>query len=249
MAGIIPHSCGIEQSQRRASAAYVAARSADGARALAVEGVLSRACVAALAFGAPRSWLNRADCALIARVAEHRGATAIRASRAVSATAEPAFAVIPLAVSAAVAARRDGWPAAFPPCLIVLTGTAFRRRLSRTIARQRPPRSGWLTEPEGYSLPSKHTCLAALTAGACAQALGCSGVTTQTVTFLAAASVGATRIWLGVHWPSDVLAGWLLAAGWLTLAGWALTPPPAQSAAGRARSGQRSGFGAGNEHA
>jgi membrane-associated phospholipid phosphatase len=162
-------------------------------------------------------WMNAIDASLAGAVVQRRSATAIRAAHAVSAVAEPEIAMVPLVTVAVIAARRRGWQAACQPCVTVLAGMALRRRLSRLVARPRPPAASWLIEPEGFSLPSKHTCLAALTAGACATALDADRLSCDAAVVAAAAGVGVSRICLGVHWPTDVLAGWLFAAGWLDL--------------------------------
>jgi membrane-associated phospholipid phosphatase len=164
------------------------------------------------------SWLGHLDQAVITAIRRGRSPAGVATARLVSSLAEPRLAVFPLATATVFALRRAGWRAACGPSLSVAVGMAIRRSISSTIARQRPPADLWLTEPEGYSLPSKHTSLAALTAGACAAAVGADGLTSQAAALLAAAGVGSGRVYLGVHWPSDVLAGWLFAAGWLCLA-------------------------------
>jgi undecaprenyl-diphosphatase len=38
------------------------------------------------------------------------------------------------------------------------------------------------------------------------------------ITVLAALAIGFSRVYLGYHYPSDVLGGWACAAAWLALA-------------------------------
>lgn len=123
--------------------------------------------------------------------------------------------------------------------------------LKTVFARPRPPVAQMLVAlPSDLGFPSGHALAALLFYGLLAlfavmgtgpawrKALAVAGA--LTVAFL----VGVSRVYLGVHFPSDVVAGWIaacvpVAVGWGALALWARLrgpePQPAFSAERRAR--------------
>jgi undecaprenyl-diphosphatase len=105
-------------------------------------------------------------------------------------------------------------------------GDLARELLCRAVARPRPPaelRHGHYT---GFSFPSRHATLAALTAAAVIEVAPASGRRAAAAGALTVcAAVGASRLRLGVHWPTDVVAGYVFAAGWAMLGG-RLAPLP-----------------------
>ncbi|WP_369374626.1 phosphatase PAP2 family protein [Streptomyces sp. cg36] len=155
----------------------------------------------------------------------HRPPVALAATRALTATGTGPLPYL-LAVGAGLLAGRDarGRLCAAAGALAVLAlGQAVRYGVMTAVARPRPALADWATPASGHSFPSGHSTTSALTAGLLVWAVASRGHTASTrpaaVLILAwGAAVGLSRIYLGVHWPSDVLGGWLFAALWLTLA-------------------------------
>ncbi|MEV4559258.1 phosphatase PAP2 family protein [Kitasatospora sp. NPDC049285] len=160
----------------------------------------------------------------------HRPAAAETVAKIVTALGTGVFPYL-LALTAGVAlaaARRHTsvWTAAaalLGPAVCLATGQLARLALMHSFGRPRPPVSDWATSASGFAFPSGHAFTSALAAGLLAfAATRAYRVPPRTTAALAAAftaAVGLSRIYLGVHWPLDVLAGWLLATAWLTLTG------------------------------
>jgi membrane-associated phospholipid phosphatase len=90
--------------------------------------------------------------------------------------------------------------------------------------RARPPVADQLTPgATSYALPSGHALGAIVVVGAVAAVavqVGPGRARRPAVVVLAAAVVlliGASRLYLGVHWPTDVMSGYLLGGAWLAI--------------------------------
>ena len=86
---------------------------------------------------------------------------------------------------------------------------------------ERPRPSANLTEAGGFSFPSGHSATSMAVYGCLAFALAraCRGfprVACALVGVSLVAAIGLSRIYLGVHYPSDVLAGWITGAAIIT---------------------------------
>ncbi len=91
------------------------------------------------------------------------------------------------------------------------------------VARPRPPLEDARIVQTGFSFPSGHAALAAAFYGTAAYLLaraarwGALKVLVGSAAALLVVGIGISRIYLGAHFPTDVLAGWTLGVFWLAV--------------------------------
>lgn len=115
------------------------------------------------------------------------------------------------------------WGAALFVFVSVAGGQVLSSLLKLGIDRPRPDLVSHLAHVHTMSFPSGHAMLSAvtyLTLGALLARFLPGRATTIFVfgvAVLTTLMVGISRVYLGVHWPSDVLAGWCAGFAWATL--------------------------------
>lgn len=131
------------------------------------------------------------------------------------------------AAAALVLAALGRWRRAVVLIATVATAAGVSEVLKGVFDRPRPPAAAALIAlPSNASFPSGHAIATLALYGGIALMviLDATGVRARVAAggtvALAAIAVGVSRVYLGVHWPSDVVASWLLGTVVLCAAGW-----------------------------
>jgi undecaprenyl-diphosphatase len=184
--------------------------------------VLGLAAFVLLGWGVGQLWTSVVDSLELnaARdIAAQRTAALTDVARVLT-WAGSAFLLVPLAVVACLGFARAGLPRQALAVALSLGGAMLISNwIKLLVARPRPPVEH-LQAVTGSSFPSGHATQASAFWFSLVFAIAAAGAPpklTRVAAGLALAVVlvvAATRVYLGVHYPSDVLAGMLLGTGW-----------------------------------
>jgi undecaprenyl-diphosphatase len=125
--------------------------------------------------------------------------------------------VVVTAVCVGLLLLRGHWHGAVAVAVSVTATQAVVYGIKALVARGRPPDSTAVVDAAGYAFPSAHAASGVALYGLLALFVlrrldGRIRLAVSVLAVVGVASLGLTRVYLGAHYPSDVLAGWLVGA-------------------------------------
>jgi undecaprenyl-diphosphatase len=121
---------------------------------------------------------------------------------------------------------RRSWRPALDAAVVYAWALLLYSLIKQLVHRHRPPTSDWLGHASGWAFPSGHTTQATAAWGIVC-VLACTGRSKRAkavlvcVTGVIVLGVAGSRVYLGVHWLTDVLAAMSLGVALLSL--WGIT--------------------------
>ena len=175
----------------------------------------------------------RLDLPIVRYLAEHRTAWLTTTMRDITWVGSTVV-LIPLVLAIGIEAHRRTrtWTALTQLVLSLGGAIALYELIKPLVGRPRPHVGQLVSTATGYAFPSGHvtqTTAVAVTLAILGARLTFSWphkVAIWLIAVLVCLAVGFSRIYLGVHWPTDVLAGYALGALWAALCALALLRRP-----------------------
>ena len=170
---------------------------------------------------------SRFDISILLWMHQHQSPAFTTAARILAFIGSPPF-VVGLAVVGAVAGlfRREIRGAAWTLPIAALGSGMLIQVVKVAVHRNRPNAFAPLLHATGYSFPSGHSLIAVVVYGL----LGyfairllrgiASRLVITIVTAILIIAIGVSRVYVGVHYPTDVLAGWSAGIPWLIACIW-----------------------------
>jgi membrane-associated phospholipid phosphatase len=164
------------------------------------------------------------DRSITSWVVDHRASWLTTLAHGLSTIGSQKVLIPVVAVAVAVLLLRRAWRLAGLLVVIWAGGLGLYSLAKHFVGRPRPPMDIWLTHAASSAFPSGHATQSLSTFAAlaivAAASLSKARRPALALAVVLAAGVGWSRVYLGVHWATDVIAGWLAAACWVALVAW-----------------------------
>jgi len=165
--------------------------------------------------------IARFDVPIVAFIVENRIAWLTLAMKVVTQLGRTECVVVIMAAAGFYFHRQTGrWRHMLLLQSAVLGAYVLDQAAKLAFEQPRPPTAWMAVTATGYGFPSGHTAVSAMYIVlahfiARLQRRWRAKVFVYAAGITIAFLIGASRIYLGVHWPTDVIGGWALAAAWM----------------------------------